>query len=183
MENVIIFQSSPARTASTFLINALYGIIPETKNTRIVGQWNMYRNRPLFTNVQVLKSHDVDLDRLTEAFGKDHRIYFVCSERKAHGIQIDEKYKSRQNVCCFDFDELNETEHNPLNIIVQTICDRVNIMMQLSNDTCLGKLYIKSGIERLVAMNEKYNQIRHLPFSHIDEFYEIHGSHRNRPTT
>jgi hypothetical protein len=93
MKNVIIFQSSPARTASTVLINALYGIIPEIRNTRIVGQWNMFRNRPLFTNVQVLKSHGIDLDRLTEAFGKDHQLYFVCSERKEHGLQIDEKYK------------------------------------------------------------------------------------------
>jgi hypothetical protein len=166
--------------ASTVLINALYGIIPETKNTRIVGQWNMYRNRPLFTNVQVLKSHDIDLDRLSEAFGKDHQLYFVCSERKELGLQIDEKYKSRQNVCCFDFDELNETEQNPLASIIQTICDRVSAMMQLSNDTCLGELCIKSGIQRIVEMNKKCEEIKHLPFSHIDAFYEIHGSHRGR---
>jgi hypothetical protein len=181
MENVIIFQSSPARTASTVLINALYGIIPETQKTCIVGQWNMRRNRPRFKNVQVLKSHDIDLDRLTEAFGKDHRIYFVCSERKALGIHIDEKYKSRKNVCCFDFDELNETESNPLNTIVQTICDRVSNMMQSADDACLGELYVKGGVERLTAMNKRYEEIKHLPFTHIDDFYEIHGSHRDRP--
>lgn len=180
MENVIIFQSSPARTASTVLINALYGIIPEIRNTGIVGQWNMRRNRPLFKNVQVLKSHDVDLDRLTAAFGKDHRIYFVCSERKALGIHIDEKYKHRKNVCCFDFDELNESVSNPLDTIVQTICDRVGAMMQTANDQCLGELSVKGGVERLMAMNRKYDEIKHLPFTHIDPFYEIHGSHRDR---
>jgi len=181
MENVIIFQTSPARTASTVLINALYGIIPETQKTRIVGQWNMRRNRRLFNGVQVLKSHDIDLDRLTEAFGKDHRIYFVCSERNAFGIHIDEKYKSRKNVCCFDFDELNETDQNPLNTIVQTICDRVSNMMRTADDSCLGELSVNGGVERLTAMNQKYEEIKHLPFTHIDPFYEIHGSHRGRP--
>ena len=180
MENVIIFQSSPPRTASTVLINALYGIIPAIQKTRIVGQWNMRRNRPLFKNVQVLKSHDVDLDRLTEAFGKDHRIYFVCSERKELGIHIDKKYKYRKNVCCFDFDELNESESNPLNTIAQTICDRVEAMMQTANDQCLGELSVEGGVERLTAMNKRYEEIKQLPFTHIDEFYEIHGSHRDR---
>jgi hypothetical protein len=180
MDSVIIFQSSPARTASTLLINALYGIVPETKNTRIVGQWNMIKNRPLFKNVQILKSHDVDLDRLTNMFGKNCRVYFVCSERKAIGLHIDEKYKSYKNVCCFDYDELNETDANPLDVIVQTIHDRFSKMLEISNEPCLRELSVDGGIERLMAMNKCCEEIKHLPFSHIDNFYEIHGSHRNR---
>ena len=181
MENVIIFQSSPVRTASTLLINVLYGIIPAIKNTRIVGQWNMRRNRPLFKNVQVLKTHDTDLDRLTDAYGEYNRLYFVCSERKARGVFIDEKYKLRQNVCCFDFDELNETEQNPLDKIVQTVCDKVNNMMKSSNDGCLGDLCVETGIKRVIEMNKTLEEIKHSPFSYIDDFYEIHGSHRERP--
>jgi hypothetical protein len=87
----------------------------------------------------------------------------------------------RQNVCCFDFDELNETEQNPLDKIVQTVCDKVNNMMKSSNDGCLGDLCVETGIKRVIEMNKTLEEIKHLPFSYIDDFYEIHGSHRERP--
>jgi hypothetical protein len=144
-----------------------------------IGVLNVQRCK----NVQVLKSHDVNLDRLTNAFDKNCRIYFVCSERKALGIHIDEKYKSYRNVCCFDYDELNETDTNPLTTIVQTIYDRFSKMIQSANEKCLCELSVNGGIERLTAMNTRYEEIKHLPFSHIDNFYEMHGSHRDRPLT
>jgi hypothetical protein len=36
-------------------------------------------------------------------------------------------------------------------------------------------------IQRINAMNVRYEEIKHKPFTYIDDFYEIHGSHRNRP--
>jgi len=34
--------------------------------------------------------------------------------------------------------------------------------------------------ERIIEMNKRYEEIKSNPFTYIDPFYEIHGSHRNR---
>ena len=36
----LIIQTSPYHTASTFLVNAIYGLIPELSNKKIIGIWN-----------------------------------------------------------------------------------------------------------------------------------------------
>jgi hypothetical protein len=36
----LIIQTSPYHTASTFLVNAIYGLIPELVNTKIIGIWD-----------------------------------------------------------------------------------------------------------------------------------------------
>ena len=34
--------------------------------------------------------------------------------------------------------------------------------------------------KRILAMDEKYHEIKNLNFSHIDPFFSIHGSHKNK---
>ena len=37
---LLIIQTSPKHTASTFLTNALYDLIPELHDKKVIGMWN-----------------------------------------------------------------------------------------------------------------------------------------------
>ena len=184
----LIIQTSPCHTASTFLINALYGLIPELNNTKIIGFWNenheddeTYNFEKYFNDIIVIKCHNINIDNLISKYS-NYKLYFVCSERKdtENTEVIDTKYKLYNNVVVFDFNELNETDDNTIPKIIQNIYNKIQ-GLNINTDTNTNiDLNIESGINRITLMNKRYQEIKHLPFSYIDDFYEIHGSHRNR---
>jgi len=170
---LLIIQTSPCHTASTLLVNAIYGLIPELFDKRFIGIW--YDNfEQYFENIIVVKNHDIDIDKLIQQYDKLYNLVFICSEREEKNYVIDEKYKLYNNVVVFDFNELNETSSNPLIQIVENIYNKVKILLpdiELDTTKCL---------ERINRMNIRYDEIKHEPFDYIDNFFGIHGSHRNR---
>ena len=42
------------------------------------------------------------------------------------------------------------------------------------------KLNKNNALNRIINMNKRYEEIKDLPFTYIDPFYELHGSHKNR---
>jgi hypothetical protein len=165
----LIIQTSPKHTASTLLINAIYGLIPELADKRIVTG----KRFTTFDTILAVKLHNTNIDRLLN-FYRHYRLLFVCSERKELNLLIDPKYKRYPNVVVFDFVELNATEATPLPAIVDTIYNKLAPLLphiRLDKALCL---------QRLLAMNKRYEEIKHRPFSYIDPFFELHGSHRNR---
>jgi hypothetical protein len=170
---LLIIQTSPYHTASTLLINAIYGLISELVDKKIIGIWdNEFEN--YFENIIVIKNHDIDIDKLINKYDKIYKLVFICSERQEKNYLIDEKYKKYNNVVIFDFNELNETNDNTLLKIVDNIYDKVKNVL---SDIDLDKT---TSIERIKLMNIRYEEIKENPFSYIDNFFEIHGSHRNR---
>lgn len=168
----LILQTSPMHTASTLLVNALYGLIPELFNKKIIGVWDDHVET-YFENILVIKNHNVNIDELMEKY-KQYHVVFVCSERKEKNYLIDEKYKTYENVVVFDFDELNETSTTTLDQIVDCIYNRVKKVLpdiKLDPVKCM---------KRIKLMNCRYEEIKNKPFDYIDDFFEIHGSHRNR---
>ena len=169
---LLIIQASPHHTASTFLVNALYGIIPECSNKpikRIISRnWEGY-----FDDIIILKCHNTNIDVLMKKY-KKYRTLFICSERKGKGL-IDPKYRTYNNVVIFGFKELNETKNNSLVEIVDNIYIKVKKILpkyvQLDKIKC---------IERINNMNIRHEEIKNKKFSYIDPFFELHGSHRNR---
>ena len=103
------------------------------------------------------------------------------------------KYKAYPNVIVFDFAELNESVENTLVKIVDNIYGKLSKLLDGvmgSGSECVASpnLGLNPGfdlnkpkcIERIKLMNQRYEEIKHKPFSYIDNFFEIHGSHRNR---
>lgn len=170
---LLIIQTSPQHTASTFLVNAIYGLIPELSNKKIVGIWNSNFEK-YFENIIVVKNHNTNIDNLINIYNKKYKLVFICSERKDKNYLINEKYKLYNNVVVFDFNELNETPNNTLINIIDNIYDKIK------NILCDIELDKEKSIERINLMNLKYEEIKDKPFSYIDNFFEIHGSHRNR---
>ena len=174
----LIIQTSPKHTASTFLINAIYGLIPELGDKKIITI-KTQNLEEYFDQLIVIKCHK-EIDELIEKYKNDYELYFICSERKETNHIINDKYRNYKNVVIFDFNELNETEINTIPIIIKNIYDKLN--QTIIQDIKI-ELNIKKGIERIHSMNQRYEEIQHLPFTYIDDFYQIHVSHRNRPKT
>jgi len=170
---LLIIQTSPEHTASTLLVNAIYGLIPELFNKKIIGTWHNNFEK-YFENIIVIKNHNTNIDELIKKYDKNYKLVFICSERREKKYLIDNKYKMYNNVVVFDFNELNETNNNTLIQIVDNIYNKVKKVLpniELNTQKCL---------ERIQLMNIRYEEIKNKPFTHIDDFFEIHGSHRNR---
>lgn len=169
----LIIQTSPKHTASTFLVNAIYGMIPELFDKKIIVSW-MPNFQNYFNDIIVVKSHNTNIDELILEYSEKYNLIFICSERKQKNKFIDEKYKSYDNVIIFDFDELNETENYKLEDIVKNIYEKIKTPLKNI------KLDTKKCFERLTLMNIRYEEIKYFDFNYIDNFFEIHGSHKNR---
>ena len=170
---LLIIQTSPEHTASTLLINAIYGLIPELVDKKIIGTWNNNFEK-YFKNIIAIKCHNTNIDELIKKYNATYKLVFICSERQDMNLLIDEKYKIYDNVVTFDFNELNETSNNALTTIVDNIYNKVQKILtdvDLDKTTC---------INRINLMNIRYEKIKNKPFTYIDNFFEIHGSHRNR---
>ena len=170
----LIIQTSPYHTASTLLVNALYGIIPELSKKNVIGIWNNFHN--IVQKIIVIKSHNINIDELIKKYETKYKLIFICSERKEMNLVIDEKYRNYNNVIIFDYDELNETKDNSLIQIVDNIYNKLTNLdvfadLQLNKELC---------IERIHNMNNRYEEIKTKPFSYIDSFFLLHVSHSNR---
>jgi len=175
-KKILIIQTSPMHTGSTLLVNILYGLFESLKDKKIIFKcndtWELNAGK-----ITILKSHDINIDELINKYSSRYKLYFVCSERPLKNLLIDSKYKSYKNVISFYYNELNETPQNPLSKIVDNVGRRVFAMLKNCQNITIN---VSNGIKRISDMNAKYEEIKDLPFSYIDDFYEIHGSHRGR---
>ena len=149
----LIIQHSPPHTASTVLVNILYGLISSLKNKPVV--FHRFINDNYILNLEnnditVIKTHTVnDFDKFIARYSSNYKIYFICSERKEQNLFIDDKYKSYDNVIVFTFEELNETKTNSVSNIVQNIYNKINDKLNID-------LNIENGINRINLMNKLY---------------------------
>lgn len=168
----LIIQSSFPRSASTVLVNAVHGLIPSQAEKKVEFS-DFYRPFRFNSQITIIKTHQTELDDFIRRFGGKYNLFFVCSERKGKS-RFNDKYRSYKNVAIFDFAELNETSQNTLFHIVECVYDKLKPLLvgiELDDAGCY---------ERLVEMNERYEEVKHLPFDYVDPFYNLHGSHRNR---
>lgn len=170
---LLIIQTSPYRTGSTFLVNALYGLISECSNKKIIGIWCKDFEK-FFKNIIIVKNHNTNIDKLIKKYN-NYKVVFICSERQEINALIDPKYKTYDNTVVFSFEELNETKNNSIEEIIDNIY--IKVKKVLPEDIQLDKT---KCIERINNMNKRYEEIKHKSFKYIDPFFEIHGSHRNR---
>jgi hypothetical protein len=177
MEKTIIIQCSPAHTGSTVLVNILQGLIHHNKPVTYIN----FNNKPGYgiindllkdNNICVIKTHICNIDRL-KAHLKNYNLYCICSER---GDKIiDKKFLSYNNVLVVKYNELLETTTYSIKDIVEHISSK--LMGFLTSEINLDK---EKAIQRIKDMNNTYISIKDKPFSYVDKFYHLHGSHRNR---
>jgi hypothetical protein len=177
-KKILIVQTSPMHTGSTLLVNILHGLFESQKDKKIIFKFQSDNTwEPNAGEITILKSHDLDIDGWMDKYSSKYKIYFVCSERPLKNLLIEPKYKSYKNVISFYYNELNATPQNPLLKIVRKVGRSVFAMLKDCPNLTVN---VANGIKRILDMNVKYEEIKDLPFSYIDPFFEIHGSHRGR---
>lgn len=174
---ILIVQTSPMRTGSTVLVNVLYGLVHSLSNQPILNFWNKNKPCTFVNKVNIIKTHILDLEYFTETYGDACDIYFVCSERPDQNIVIQEPYRSYPNLVIIDYSDLLETTTNTVDNIVNTVYKKILTILPKDKDVVFSTLTAK---KRLKEMNQYYETIKSRPFTYVNAFYEIHGSHRIR---
>lgn len=189
----LIIQTSPLHTASTVLANGLYGMFSETANMNVtyyedcsdehyvdeetLEELVRLKTPHLFGDVLIIKSHHTRLNYYMGKYGDSYDVYFVSSERKekkSADYMMPDKYRDYSNVVIFDYEEINETASQSVEMIVEDMENKLSNLIPYLN-------FDKQGaVERIKRMNARYEEIKEMPFDYKDELYAIHGSHRNR---
>lgn len=171
-----IIQSSPPHTGSTLLINLVHGFLcPEEKI-----HWD---TETLIDEFLVTKTHCININKLESKYPQ-YKLLFIMSERYDNKIKrnINNKIKTKNNVLVINYDKLLISENNTTQTLIDYIFNELNIFLpdeikpKKSNN-----LIKKDMLNRLNIVNETVEKMKNKPFSEIDDFTSIHGSHRNRP--
>ena len=177
MKPIRILQTSPHHTGSTFLYNLIAGFL-DNKPYPKSCKYN-YDTLPqaIWENNIVIKTHHTNIKNWNNQI-KNYSLYFVCTERDDQKIKsrlIPEEYKQLPNVLCIPYPDLLVTKSRELHDITRNIYEKmVNFLPSLM------VLNYQQGHDRIVGMNSLYEKIKDKPFSYYDEFYGLHGNHRNR---
>ena len=161
----LIIQSGFPRSASTLLVNALLGLLMLDEPVQFNDFEHTY-NYDYDAPLNVFKTHETNLAQLD--FSPDFQTYFVCSERSPS--RFHDRFRAMPNAVFIDYEELVR----PVPIVCSHLYDRVAAMipwLPLSAEACM---------DRLDAMNARYEEIKRLPFSYVDPYFNLHGSHRSR---
>lgn len=168
-KKILIVQCSKHYTGSTFLVNLLYGFIEPTK---YILYGDLLNKNELLNNT-IIKTHNVNINQIIKDFSNRYYLFFICSERDE--LKIDNNYYNYRNVLRFNYNDLLETETNTLKNIVDNVYNK--LIHFLPSSIPLSK---ETAINRITNMNKLYENIKNKPFTYINLFYHLHGSHRNR---
>lgn len=164
----LIIQSGFPRSASTLLVNALLGLIISQQDTAV--QFNDFQhtyNYDYDAPLNVFKTHETNLAQLD--FRPDFQTYFVCSERAAAGNKFTDR--NLPNAVIFDHEYLSAASTSRLCSDLHDIVGYMIPGLLISAEGC---------VDRVEAMNARYKEIERRPFSYVDPFFNLHGSHRSR---
>jgi hypothetical protein len=186
-KKIMIVQSSPMGTGSTILVNILNGFICSEKPIYYdygffdllekqqisLNNFKVFERDFLGNDVNIIKTHNLNIEFITNTFAKKYDVYFVCSERDK--FKIDAKYYQFKNVIVFNYDDLLETNENTVENIINFVNSKLYNFLPKTIE-----LNDKNAITRVKNMNSLYEFIKEKPFTFVDKFYQLHGSHRNR---
>lgn len=167
MNKILIIQASRKFTGSTLLVNILYGLIP-TLHHRYISFEHIKNNQ----FIEIIKTNNINIDEHIYKYKNLYKyIYFVCSE--INDYKFHPKYKNYTNVLIFNVNELNETEEQSMNDIINNVHDKLleMININLNKELC---------INRINNMNIFYETIKDKPFNYVEPFYRVHGSTSNK---
>ena len=170
-----IIQASYARTGSTLLLNLIHGfLLPQEP-------YHCPTN-DLIDDFLITKTHDLDINKWINKY-KKYKLYFVMSERIDNKVRkkINNKYKKKDNILVINYDEINVTKKLSLDNVIENIFNKFKLFFPKDLIPKKEDSLIKKDMkQRIIEMNKCVKRLKNKPFSYCDQFYGIHGSHRNR---
>jgi hypothetical protein len=125
-------------------------------------------------HLDVVKTHDLNVKMWESNLAKSNLdIYFISIERK--GVSLYPKNRLGSNHLLLQYEDILEREDYTLSDIINNLYLKYKNFLPshitLNKDACMT---------RLKGMNEMVENMKTKPFTVWDNFYGIHGSHRNR---
>lgn len=170
-----IVQCSGPRTASTVLANLLYGIFSPKLAVN-------YENYDRIQKEIVLKTHNLS-QLYWERKLYNYKVFYICSTR-LHHTNPPESFTIQNNVIVFDYKEINLTESYTTGDICMHVLSKLkkdlptDVWPDFSDEEILRNM-----IHRFDGLNQRCEEIKDRPFSYFDEYFHVHGGHRNRGNT
>ena len=170
-----VILASPPHTGSTPLLNLVHGfLMPDEPR-----HWCTER---LIDKFMITKTHKLDIDEWMEKY-PHYDMYFVMTERSDEKMNrlICDKDKKRYNALVINYNDILVTEKNPLDNIIENM---YSLFMNFFPKEIIpnnNKYQIKRDmLIRFNAMNSCVEKLKDEPFHVHEDFYGVHGGHRNR---
>jgi len=171
--NVRLIQVSFPRTGSTVLSNILQGLFYPTEPLRYGHFTTKLNVKKLLSNSFVIKTHNrLVTELINEYCGNTYEYWIISSNRSGKIFRCN-----HSNFISFDYDQLLETETNPIEMIVNMVAQKIKTVLPV---VITDQMDVNGSINRIKEMNAFYEKIKNEPFKYSDLFYRIHGHHRNR---
>lgn len=171
---IVIIQTGHMRTGTTLLVNLLYGFM--TPNEKIHCLWEPDHPIYPFHKYNIYKSHNLNIEGFMKHHSEKCKLFFVCTERD--NKKVNENYKNKENVLVFDYNDILETDTYTMDQIIEVVYNKLRDF--LPQHVSLDK---EACTLRIDKMNQKYAEIENMDFSFVDDFFQLHGRHRNRDVT
>jgi hypothetical protein len=170
MSKNIIIQCSTKNSASVVLINILHGLLSDLEPVKFIDRYSIKQIKELIdnTDIPILKTHICNLNSWINHF-KEYNLIFICSDNNSNKITTNCK-----NTVIIDNTKLITSESNTPETIIDYVINEIKSL--LPANYILNK---ESCIKRLNNMFLLYNDIKNKPFSYVDTFFHIHGSHNS----
>jgi len=174
MTKYLIVQASPISTGSTLLMNLICGLIrpddPVYYASNMMQFIRRHHEDVLDERILIIKTHNMGWEHWQKRAKEDNRkLFFICSQR-------DETISPPDGSLLIDYNEILETDDNTLESIISNFYKKMQELFS-GEDISLDE---EACVKRVNEMNIMVDKIKDKPFSHLNRFYHVHGSHRSK---
>jgi len=175
VDSVTVVISTAPRTGSTLLTNIVYGLLNHSSPvswlpSSSISNWDLSVFKQSGGGPVIVKTHCPvnKLPRITSP-----KTIYVSLRRAGVGDPYIIDDPGTGNLV-FDYDRLRYESENELREVVE------HVKIRLS--PCLPgvRFDTEAAVSRVQRMDERCLDIKDKPFSYVDPFFHIHGSHRGR---
>ena len=176
-----LITATVTRVASTLVSNINTGLLePECRILFEGPPRPVALRRFIESNRLTLKIH-ANPDAVKWLCGEyvDAGVIFVYVNR-TNCLKVEEPYS---NLIVLEYDDLlyrSKHYHDTTRTIDHVLEYVVNEYNKVLPSDTITDECITHAKERILDMDQRYDVIKHLPFSCHDSYYHIHGNHRNR---
>lgn len=163
MPKTLILLATHPRTGSTLVANAIQGLIEPKARIQVHSRFDPQRLNLLFKTREIV-------------LVKTHQTAVNVWRKKCEGF-CDLKVVTihRQGI-----EDVKGADVELIYDLIEGLQSKT-LALYLAHLLGVDKEKAQAAKDRIDAMNKRVEELKNEPFTVLDEFYHIHGSHRNRP--
>lgn len=175
-----IITSSLQRVGSTLIANINTGLFEPDKPVRWCGQLKDNQH-VIFQEERITFKYHSPPEDIEKFYANEQYKDVYCVNICRDGTVRTQNISSDRYIVLEYENLLYESIHcdkttNSLDDVLAYVVNRYMAMLGLNITTEM----VWNAKQRVLDMDDVYDKIKNKPFAHVNEFYHIHGSHRDR---